>query len=44
MSDDDDDAKLAHNTREAMNMGTPTKLKKPDQNALLVQKAQAKAK
>ena len=40
MSDDDDDARLTHNTREAMNMGTPTKLKKPDQNAVLVQKAQ----
>ena len=36
MSDDDDDARLTHNSREAMNMGTPNLLKKPDQNAVLV--------
>lgn len=30
--DDDDDAKLTHNTKAAVDMATPAKLKKPDPN------------
>ena len=33
LSDDDDDARLTHNTREAMIMPTPEKLIKPDTSA-----------
>ena len=33
LSDDDDDARLTHNTREAMIMPTPGKLIKPDTSA-----------
>lgn len=30
--DDDDDTKLTHNTKAAVDMATPAKLKKPDPN------------